>query len=68
MISVERVTEYTELEQEAPWHTHKHPPAQWPAKGVIAFDDVNFAYSADGPLVLKHLSALVKSKEKVRMC
>uniref|UniRef100_A0A0K8RTW6 Multidrug resistance-associated protein 4 n=1 Tax=Crotalus horridus TaxID=35024 RepID=A0A0K8RTW6_CROHD len=65
MISVERVTEYTELEQEAPWHTHKHPPAQWPTEGVIVFDDVNFAYSADGPLVLKHLSALVKSKEKV---
>ncbi|XP_058040750.1 ATP-binding cassette sub-family C member 4 [Ahaetulla prasina] len=65
MISVERVTEYTELEQEAPWHTHKRPPAEWPTEGVIAFDDVNFAYSADGPLVLKHLSVLIKSKEKV---
>lgn len=68
MISVERVMEYTELEQEAPWHTHKHPPVEWPTEGVIAFDDVNFSYSADGPLVLKHLSALIKSKEKVRMC
>ncbi|XP_070798750.1 ATP-binding cassette sub-family C member 4 [Pituophis catenifer annectens] len=65
MISVERVMEYTELEQEASWHTHKRPPAEWPTEGVIAFDDVNFAYSADGPLVLKHLSALIKSKEKV---
>ncbi|XP_013924730.1 PREDICTED: multidrug resistance-associated protein 4 [Thamnophis sirtalis] len=65
MISVERVTEYTELEQEAPWHTYKRPPAEWPTEGVIAFDDVNFAYSADGPLVLKHLSVLIKSKEKV---
>uniref|UniRef100_A0A8C6VHL5 Multidrug resistance-associated protein 4 n=1 Tax=Naja naja TaxID=35670 RepID=A0A8C6VHL5_NAJNA len=65
MISVERVMEYTELEQEAPWHTNKRPPVEWPAEGVIIFDDVNFAYSADGPFVLKHLSALIKSREKV---
>uniref|UniRef100_A0A670YR97 ATP binding cassette subfamily C member 4 (PEL blood group) n=1 Tax=Pseudonaja textilis TaxID=8673 RepID=A0A670YR97_PSETE len=65
MISVERVMEYTELEQEAPWHTNKRPPVEWPAEGVIVFDDVNFAYSADGPFVLKHLSALIKSREKV---
>ncbi|KAG8137614.1 putative Multidrug resistance-associated protein, partial [Naja naja] len=57
--------EYTELEQEAPWHTNKRPPVEWPAEGVIIFDDVNFAYSADGPFVLKHLSALIKSREKV---
>ncbi|XP_026524765.1 multidrug resistance-associated protein 4 [Notechis scutatus] len=65
MISVERVMEYTELEQEAPCHTNKRPPVEWPAEGVIAFDDVNFAYSADSPFVLKHLSALIKSREKV---
>ncbi|KAM6446472.1 ATP-binding cassette sub-family C member 4 isoform 1-T1 [Liasis olivaceus] len=65
MISVERVMEYAELEQEAPWHTHKRPPVEWPTEGAIAFDDVNFAYSVDGPLVLKHLSAFIKSKERV---
>jgi hypothetical protein len=27
---------------------------------------VNFTYSLDGPLVLKHLTALIKSREKVR--
>ncbi|XP_053167888.1 ATP-binding cassette sub-family C member 4 isoform X2 [Hemicordylus capensis] len=65
MISVERVIEYTELEREAPWESNKRPPPEWPSEGVIAFENVNFTYSLDGPLVLKHFSALIKSKEKV---
>lgn len=67
MISVERVMEYTELEREAPWESNKSPPPEWPSDGVIAFQNVNFTYSFDGPLVLRHLSALIKSKEKVRI-
>ncbi|KAI5269184.1 Multidrug Resistance-Associated Protein 4 [Manis pentadactyla] len=65
MISVERVSEYTELEKEAAWEYEKRPPPTWPHEGVIVFDNVNFAYSLDGPLVLKHLTALIKSREKV---
>uniref|UniRef100_A0A8B9PQ51 ATP binding cassette subfamily C member 4 n=1 Tax=Apteryx owenii TaxID=8824 RepID=A0A8B9PQ51_APTOW len=65
MISVERVMEYTELEKEAPWETDKHPPPEWPSQGMIAFENVNFTYSLDGPLVLRHLSVLIKPKEKV---
>ncbi|XP_053240553.1 ATP-binding cassette sub-family C member 4 isoform X3 [Podarcis raffonei] len=65
MISVERVLEYTELDKEAPWETNKHPPPDWPSEGVVVFENVNFAYTVDGPLVLRHLSAVVKSKEKV---
>ncbi|KAM7177934.1 ATP-binding cassette sub-family C member 4 isoform 3-T3 [Macrochelys suwanniensis] len=65
MISVERVMEYTELEKEAPWESNKRPSAEWPSQGVIVFENVNFAYSLDGPLVLRHLSVLIKSKEKV---
>nr|XP_020639200.1 multidrug resistance-associated protein 4 isoform X1 [Pogona vitticeps] len=65
MISVERVMEYTDVEKEASWESSKRPPQDWPSDGVIAFENVNFAYSIDGPLVLKHLTALIKSKEKV---
>ncbi|KAM5288773.1 ATP-binding cassette sub-family C member 4 isoform 1-T1 [Ctenodactylus gundi] len=65
MISVERVIEYTDLEKEAPWEYQKRPPPGWPHEGVIIFDNVNFTYSLDGPLVLKHLTALIKSREKV---
>ncbi|KAM6180104.1 ATP-binding cassette sub-family C member 4 isoform 2-T2 [Erethizon dorsatum] len=65
MISVERVMEYTDLEKEAPWEYQKRPPPGWPYEGVIIFDNVNFTYSLDGPVVLKHLTALIKSTEKV---
>ncbi|XP_022358423.1 multidrug resistance-associated protein 4 isoform X3 [Enhydra lutris kenyoni] len=64
MISVERVMEYTDLEKEAPWEYQNRPPPNWPQDGTIVFDNVNFSYSLDGPLVLKHLTALIKSKEK----
>uniref|UniRef100_A0A8B9U939 Cystic fibrosis transmembrane conductance regulator n=1 Tax=Anas zonorhyncha TaxID=75864 RepID=A0A8B9U939_9AVES len=64
MISVERVMEYTDLEREAPWETNKHPPPEWPSQGMIAFENVNFTYSLDGPLVLRHLSVVIKPKEK----
>ncbi|XP_005374166.1 PREDICTED: multidrug resistance-associated protein 4 isoform X2 [Chinchilla lanigera] len=65
MISVERVIEYTDLEKEAPWEYQKRPPQGWPPEGVIVFDNMSFTYSLDGPVVLKHLTALIKSTEKV---
>ncbi|XP_041940167.1 ATP-binding cassette sub-family C member 4-like isoform X1 [Alosa sapidissima] len=65
MTSVERVVEYTELESEAPWETQKRPPPEWPQNGHITFDQVNFSYSKDGPLVLKNITATIKPTEKV---
>uniref|UniRef100_H3A153 ATP binding cassette subfamily C member 4 n=1 Tax=Latimeria chalumnae TaxID=7897 RepID=H3A153_LATCH len=65
MTSVERVTEYSELQSEAPLESDKPPPKDWPNQGVIVFENVNFAYSGYGPLVLKNLNACIRSKEKV---
>uniref|UniRef100_A0A673JJL0 Cystic fibrosis transmembrane conductance regulator n=1 Tax=Sinocyclocheilus rhinocerous TaxID=307959 RepID=A0A673JJL0_9TELE len=65
MTSVERVVEYTELESEAPWETQKRPPPDWPNRGLITFDRVNFSYSSDGPVVLKNISAMFRPREKV---
>ncbi|XP_049611466.1 ATP-binding cassette sub-family C member 4 [Syngnathus scovelli] len=65
MTSVERVVEYTELESEAPWETNKRPPPNWPSKGRVTFDGVNFSYSADGPKVLDNLKVTFQPKEKV---
>ncbi|XP_023285607.1 multidrug resistance-associated protein 4-like [Seriola lalandi dorsalis] len=65
MTSVERVVEYTELESEAPWETQKRPPPDWPRKGLVTFDRVNFSYSGDGPPVLHDLKATFRPKEKV---
>uniref|UniRef100_A0A673BSI4 Cystic fibrosis transmembrane conductance regulator n=1 Tax=Sphaeramia orbicularis TaxID=375764 RepID=A0A673BSI4_9TELE len=65
MTSVERVVEYTELESEPPWETEKKPPPDWPSRGVVSFNRVNFSYSVDGPPVLKDLSFTLQSGEKV---
>ncbi|XP_076871404.1 ATP-binding cassette sub-family C member 4 isoform X2 [Brachyhypopomus gauderio] len=65
MTSVERVVEYTELEDEAPWETQLHPPPDWPNQGLITFDQVNFSYGPDGPVVLKNMTAIFRPREKV---
>ncbi|KAK7154854.1 hypothetical protein R3I93_009716 [Phoxinus phoxinus] len=65
MTSVERVLEYTDLESEAPWETQKRPPPEWPHRGLITFDKVNFSYSSDGPVILKNISAMFRPREKV---
>lgn len=65
MTSVERVVEYAELESEAPWEMDTQPPSDWPKKGSITFDRVNFSYSASEPLVLKNLSVVFAPREKV---
>ncbi|XP_044044179.1 multidrug resistance-associated protein 4 isoform X2 [Siniperca chuatsi] len=65
MTSVERVVEYTKLESEAPWETHKRPPPDWPSKGLVTFDRVSFSYSDNGPRVLQNLKAMFRPKEKV---
>uniref|UniRef100_A0A8D1FUN0 Multidrug resistance-associated protein 4 n=1 Tax=Sus scrofa TaxID=9823 RepID=A0A8D1FUN0_PIG len=65
MISVERVTKYTDLEKEAPWEYKHHPPPSWPQQGDIDFSNVSFRYSSDGPLVLKDLIPLIDLRKKV---
>ncbi|XP_039997779.1 multidrug resistance-associated protein 4-like isoform X2 [Xiphias gladius] len=65
MTSVERVVEYTELKSEAPWETQKRPPPDWPNRGMVTFNGVNFSYSGNGPVVLKDISTTFQPKEKV---
>ncbi|XP_061290366.1 ATP-binding cassette sub-family C member 4-like isoform X2 [Bos javanicus] len=64
MVSAERVVEYTELEKEAPWEYEYRPPLDWPHEGELAFENVNFRHTLDGPLVLKDLTECTESKEK----
>ena len=68
MTSVERVFEYTELPPEAALDSDERhrPPPGWPQHGVISADDVSFRYTADAPLVLRHLRFCVRAKEKVQ--
>ncbi|KAL4704556.1 hypothetical protein ACJJTC_016107 [Scirpophaga incertulas] len=67
MTSVERVTEYTKLEQE-PLKRNKGdilPSSDWPQEGTIIFDNVSLKYSPNGNNVLQNLQFKISSREKI---
>jgi ABC-type multidrug transport system fused ATPase/permease subunit len=76
MNSVERILQYTEIEQEAPeFIDDNRPDKTWPQKGKVEFKELSIAYKT-GPLdengnhtygepVLKKVSAVIKPKEKI---
>ncbi|KUF82936.1 Multidrug resistance-associated protein 1 [Phytophthora nicotianae] len=68
MISPERMQEYIEIEQEAPFRIPMiDPPAhlEWPSTGSIVFDQVSFRYKPGGDLVLRNLSFSVTGGQKI---
>ncbi|CAM1304666.1 Uncharacterised protein g3835 [Pycnogonum litorale] len=66
IISVERITEYANIEEEADWViSNNRPRHSWPEKGVITFDQYRTRYRKGLPLVLKGISFTVRTREKV---
>jgi len=67
MTSVERVLEFTNVEQEPPLISppDKMPPKSWPSEGAIAFDKLYLRYSKGEGHVLKNLTFAIKAKQKV---
>ncbi|KAL3679851.1 hypothetical protein R1sor_022807 [Riccia sorocarpa] len=66
LISVERLNQYSNLTSEAPLIIEgQRPPAQWPDQGKIVLDDLQIRYRANAPLVLKGVSCVIESREKV---
>ncbi|XP_033225035.1 multidrug resistance-associated protein 4-like isoform X2 [Belonocnema kinseyi] len=67
MTSVERILEYSDLEQEALLETKPEQKlsAQWPSEGRVEFKDISLSYKPSGALVLKNLNFLVLPKEKI---
>ncbi|EFA03946.2 putative multidrug resistance-associated protein lethal(2)03659-like Protein [Tribolium castaneum] len=64
MSSVERVVEYTQIEQEND-NKKKIPSSLWPDSGKIEFQSVYMQYSTHSPYILKKLNFLVKPREKI---
>ncbi|XP_012261830.2 ATP-binding cassette sub-family C member 4-like [Athalia rosae] len=67
MTSVERVVQFTKLEKEGPFESlpGKKPPATWPSKGQIQFNQAYLRYAEEEPPVLKDLNILIKPGMKV---
>ncbi|KAG0093525.1 hypothetical protein BGZ93_009964 [Podila epicladia] len=64
--SVERLTEYMELEEEPPAVIEgSRPPAHWPHAGEIVVDHLVMKYAPDTPAVIKDVSFRIKAGEKI---
>ncbi len=64
MTSVERILQYTKLEQEAPDHTSLKPPQDWPSGGQVNINHLCISYSTDH-MVLNDINVQFNSREKV---
>ncbi|KAM4729299.1 LOW QUALITY PROTEIN: ATP-binding cassette sub-family C member 2-like [Anableps anableps] len=65
IVAVERVSEYSELENEAPWVTQHRPPETWPEAGRMQFVDYKVRYRPELDLVLKGISCDIAGTEKI---
>eukprot|EP01122_Echinamoeba_exundans_P009591 TRINITY_DN342_c1_g1_i1.p1 TRINITY_DN342_c1_g1~~TRINITY_DN342_c1_g1_i1.p1 ORF type:complete len:1306 (+),score=276.46 TRINITY_DN342_c1_g1_i1:705-4622(+) len=65
MNAVERVKQYSRIEQEPPAHIEEtKPDAAWPPKGKITFKNLSIAYKG-GKRVLDGISGSLKPREKI---
>ncbi|XP_044597666.1 multidrug resistance-associated protein 1 isoform X6 [Cotesia glomerata] len=66
IVAVERIKEYGETPQEAPWEIPSTaPPKDWPSEGRVEFRDYKVRYREGLDLVLNGLSFSVNGGEKV---
>ena len=66
MVSVERIQEYQEVPQEAPFDVPENDPgSEWPENGVVQFDNYQTRYREGLDLVLRGIDCTVKSGEKI---
>ncbi|KAF9900251.1 Canalicular multispecific organic anion transporter 2 [Linnemannia zychae] len=65
MVSVERVTEYSEKPTEAPTVTGIQVPENWPQQGRVVFKNYSTRYREGLDLVVKDISFSVEPAEKV---
>eukprot|EP01090_Pellita_catalonica_P003045 TRINITY_DN12673_c0_g1_i1.p1 TRINITY_DN12673_c0_g1~~TRINITY_DN12673_c0_g1_i1.p1 ORF type:complete len:852 (+),score=181.61 TRINITY_DN12673_c0_g1_i1:353-2557(+) len=65
LVSVERVMQYVDVEQEPPAILPHRPPRDWPSKGNVKIENLKFRYREGLQLVLKGVSCEFKPREKV---
>ncbi|XP_035029328.1 canalicular multispecific organic anion transporter 1 [Hippoglossus stenolepis] len=65
IVAVERVSEYSEIENEAEWVNDNRPPENWPEEGKLEFDNYMVRYRPGLDLVLHGISCDIKGTEKI---
>lgn len=65
IVAVERIQEYSLIEQEASWASNRPPGKDWPETGSLAFQNYGMRYRPGLDLVLKSISCDIKGGEKV---
>ncbi|KAK7086872.1 Canalicular multispecific organic anion transporter 1 [Halocaridina rubra] len=66
IVAVERIKEYTEVTQEAPWEVPGNKPQKdWPEEGVVEFVNYSTRYREGLDLVLKNIKCKINKGEKV---
>lgn len=66
IIAVERIKEYSEIPQEAPWKmSHKPLSKFWPVNGTVEFIDYSVRYRPGLDVVLKGVNFYINGGEKV---
>ncbi|ENN79951.1 hypothetical protein YQE_03598, partial [Dendroctonus ponderosae] len=67
MTSVERVLQYTKLDEEGPWEAlpGDRPPLDWPQKGRVSFSHAFLRYSSDSPPSIRDLNVEFRPGEKI---
>lgn len=68
VVGIERINEYLEISPEAEWKTNKqliNLPDEWPTNGEIIFENLEFCYRPNTPIVLKKLNLHIAGRTKV---
>ncbi|KAM3862958.1 ATP-binding cassette sub-family C member 2 [Diretmus argenteus] len=65
IVAVERITEYSETENEAKWVTDIRPPEKWPEAGRLRFENYKVRYRPELDLVLHGITCDIDSTEKI---
>ncbi|XP_019116392.2 ATP-binding cassette sub-family C member 2 [Larimichthys crocea] len=65
IVAVERVSEYSELKNEAEWVTDTRPTEKWPEEGRLRFDNYKVRYRPELDLVLHGITCDIGSTEKI---
>uniref|UniRef100_A0AC34QBL2 Uncharacterized protein n=1 Tax=Panagrolaimus sp. JU765 TaxID=591449 RepID=A0AC34QBL2_9BILA len=65
VVAIERIKEYSETPTEAALETKIKLSKQWPSRGSVNFEELQIRYRPELDLVLKGISAHIRSEEKV---